>query len=154
MQVVIRWVMAVAVMATLMGLLPRAARAQQPVEIKYHARVRGYSDWVRIDTGSRSGGRVIREPGGGLVTDRVARGETLRVSIDDRSFTRKCKCSFLLEARITSENRSVLDGIISIPFQREFTLPVDPNFDNVFVTVFDPIAPGGKVTRRIPIGSR
>ena len=83
-------------------LISIAGRAQAPVKIGFSCKVPGYSSgsgWVRIDEGSRSGGRVIRTSSE-MVTDRVARGETLRVVIDDPSFTKKCKCSFILEAKV------------------------------------------------------
>ena len=137
-------------------LISIAGRAQAPVKIGFSCKVPGYSSgsgWVRIDEGSRSGGRVIRTSSE-MVTDRVARGETLRVVIDDPSFTKKCKCSFILEAKVSTKNKTVFSGEITIPFKREFVVDKDPNFDNVRVEIFDPIAPGGVVSRRIPIGTR
>lgn len=155
MQIVSRIVCAfVAAVAVLLSAAPRAAFAQKPVEIKLHCKVAGYSDWVRIDPGCNSGGKVIRESGGGLVTDRVQRVEMLRVSIDDKSFTRKCSCTFDLLARVGTKKVTFFKGDITIPFKREETVTRDPNLDNIEITVFDPIAPGGKVTRRIPIGTR
>lgn len=129
-----------------------AVSAQAPVKIGLSCKVPGYSSgsgWVRIVNGAPGGGKVIN-----MVTDRVARGEKLRVMIDDPSFTKKCKCSFTLEAKVSSKNKVVFNGPITIPFTNEFTVDRDPNFDNVRIDIFDPIAPGGVVTRRIPIGTR
>ncbi|MCX6366048.1 MAG: hypothetical protein NTX57_04995 [Armatimonadetes bacterium] len=137
-------------------LVSLAVQAQAPVKIKFHCKVPGYSSgsgWVRIENGGPGGGRVVRN-GNDMVTDRVARTEKFRVSIDDPSFTKKCKCQFTLEARVSSKNRKVFQGELTIPFQREFDIPDDPNFDNVLVEVFDPIAPNGVVARRVPIGTR
>ena len=133
-------------------LVSLAVQAQAPVKIGLSCKVPGYSagsGWVRIVNGAPGGGKVIN-----MVTDRVARGETLRVVIDDPSFTKKCKCSFVLEGRVSAQNRTVFNGEITIPFRRDFTVDRNPNFDNVRVDIFDPIAPGGVVSRRVPIGTR
>jgi hypothetical protein len=144
----------VAVGLVICGLLSGKVMAQKPVEIKFHVKVKGYGDrWIRVDPGCKSGGKVIHK-GDDYVTDRVMRGETMQVSIDDKSFTRACDCSFTLEAILKKNNRVDFRREISIPFKQEFKVPNDPQFSNVFVEVLDPIANDGKVSRRLPIGTR
>jgi hypothetical protein len=137
-----------------MTILGKSAYAQEPVVIKFHVKVAGYSNrWIRVDEGCKSGGKVLQR-NGEYVTDRVMRGEQVQISIDDKSFTRKCHCSFLLEAKVIKNNKTVFKENIEIPFKREYTLPDDPQFRNVVIEVADDIAKGGKVSRRLPIGKR
>ena len=60
-------------------LVSISAKAQ---DIKYHCKVKGYSGWIRVDPGCKSGGKVIRK-GSDQVTDRVMRGEELQITIAD-----------------------------------------------------------------------
>lgn len=133
----------------LLFAVPRAALAQT---IKYEVKVNGYSSsgWVEVRTGRNIGGKVRRDRTG-TWTDRVARGESLRVTITDPR-ARKCVIQEAIVG-VVADNGFVRGAIVDLPFQKEFTVGGDPTLDNVTVVV---IKEGSHraVTRRIPIGSR
>ena len=124
-----------------------SAKAQ---DIRYHCQVRGYSGWVRIDPGCRSGGRVIREAGGGLVTDRVMRGEQMMITIADS----RDRCRVDVVEAFVSVNGSVRSGgILLTPFSVTGICPTNVNADNVVLSITNLIS-GRQVSKRVPIGRR
>jgi hypothetical protein len=135
--------------ALLLFAIPGVALAQT---IKYEVRVKGYSDsgWVEVRAGRNIGGAVRRDKKGAW-TDRVARGEELRVTITDRR-ARQCEVSEAIVG-VVADNGFVRGAIVDLPFQREFKVSEDTAFDNVIVVVINK-GTGRSVTRRVPIGTR
>ena len=132
-----------------LAAVPNRAQAQS---IRYEVKVPGYSSagWIEVRDSRNVGGKVVRDPSG-TWTDRVARGENLRVSITDRKPGR-CEVKDAIVG-VVSDNGFVRGLVADLPFHRDFVVSRDPSFDNVTVIVINR-ENGNLVTRRVPIGTR
>lgn len=121
----------------------------QAQDIRYHCKVKGYTGWIRVDPGCKSGGKVIRN-GSDQVTDRVQRGEDLQITIADSK--NKCRVD-IVEAFVSVDKKFVGSFILLTPFVSTGICPLNANVDNVVIGITNLIT-NKKVVRRIPIGKR
>jgi hypothetical protein len=128
--------------------------------ITFETRVAGYSQsgdngWITVSSTCGGGGRVVRGGRADACTDRVSRGEQLRVRISARGAHRTEAIGI---AGVTSSNGFARGAFINVPFSATFTVSPDPSFDNVQVAVllFDSnLRPLADIQqRRVPIGRR
>ena len=122
--------------------------------INFEIQVAGYSKagWIKVMPELRGvlGGKVANLPQyGGWVTDRVARGDTLLITITpDSKVERHCQGSVVG----VGANHNVVDiERIMIPFTGLLYVSDNPNFSNVIVAV---ATETGLYEKRVPIGSR
>jgi len=135
-----------------------SAHQAQAQTIRYEVKVKGYTNagWIEVRDGQNVGGEVIKDDSG-VWTDRVARGETLRVKITDSSVP-KCKAQDTIVG-VVAANGFVRGKIVNLPYTKQFTVSRNASFDNVTVVVL-PLPTGSledagpAVTRRVPIGIR
>ena len=142
-----------------MALVAGAALAVMAGELKaaniaFATKVAGYpsAGWIQVKPELRSvlGGRVAYMPQhGGWVTDRVQRGEQIRVSVTNERGERAF-CQDISIAGVVASNGFARAALVKIPFTANFTVLNNPSFDNVTViTITDRVT-----SRRVPIGSR
>ena len=128
--------------------------ALKAASINYEVQVAGYSTagWIKVRPELRGilGGRVANLPQyGGWVTDRVSRGENLRISIlPDNRVERKCRLS--LVGVIANNDLVSLQGAL-LPVTGVWNVTRNPNIDNVYLAV---VTETGLYEKRVPIGSR
>ena len=143
---------ALAAVACTLGLSQSRA-----ADIKFEAKVAGYTQrgngWVLVLPERRPilGGKVAWDQAlGTYVTDRVARGETMRVTITPGTRTEKCY-RIALEG-IAPGNTWTYDKLVPLPYTTpSFEVSKSPAFSNMFVNIF---TFSGPFSKRIPIGSR
>ncbi len=135
--------------------IPLLSGSAKAATIKMECKVVGYSTagWIEIRTGSGTGGRVQRDSLGRSYTDRVQRGEQLRITYSPDSPSEVCKggkwggiFKFDHGFRSTSDF-----GRVKLPYTLTVTCPKDPNWDNVQADI---LTSRGYFVKRIPIGSR
>lgn len=123
--------------------------AAQALTIQLFTKVKGYSDagWIEV-VDTNLGGRVVKQ-GNKSVTDRVQRGEPLRVVIRDG------RGQFdLVQAVVRSDNRKIKAEELFIPCDiLNWKVSSDPKDDNVVIRVKSE-TDRDRVTRRVPIGTR
>lgn len=128
--------------------------AASAANIKLQCKVAGYSmaGWIDIRPGSGTGGRVQYE-NGKAYTDRVQRGEPLRITYTAEKVTERCQGgSWGGIYKFTNGYNSMLDfGQVSLPYVITTTCPANPNWDNVHADIRTSL---GYFSKRIPIGSR
>ncbi len=128
--------------------------AVNAASINYQVQVSGYSKagWITVVPELRGllGGRVANLPKyGGWVTDRVSRGEPLRITIlPDRPRETQCRGALV---GISSSNGQAAFGLVRLPVSGTWVVTRDPSFDNVHLTVF---TEAGVFDKRVPIGTR
>ncbi|MSU36221.1 MAG: hypothetical protein EXS36_14215 [Pedosphaera sp.] len=109
--------------------------------------------WVLVLTELRPvlGGKVRWDAARGCyVTDRVARGEVMRISITPS--TPKERCLRIALEGIAPGNQFVYDKVIFLPYVTfNFRVSTSPSYDNVDLNIF---TFSGAFSKRIPIGSR
>lgn len=129
-------------------------------EIAFETQVAGYgrsgvNGWIRVVPGGAGGGRVVNSGTPQAYTDRVSRGEPIRVSINARGVT---QFRIMGVAGIVASNGFAQGAIIGLPYQSTFRVSNDVTFDNARVLVllldrnFYPL--GSVVELRVPIGTR
>lgn len=128
--------------------------------ITFETRVAGYSNsgnagWIKVTDTCGGGGRVVRAGTTSACTDRVARGEPIRVTITSGQSSRSQMVAF---TGVSSSNGFSAGSIVTLPQSATFVVSHDPSFDNVYVAVvlLSPSStPFGAVQqRRVPIGRR
>ena len=83
-------------------------------------------------------------------TDRVARGERLRITV--RPSTPGERCNNFAMTGVTSSNGFVAFNLVSIPYvETRFGVSKDPSFDNVLLRT---VTSTGYYETRLPIGRR
>jgi hypothetical protein len=128
--------------------------------IEFAVRVPGYGQsgtdgWITVSASCGGGGRIIRAGRRDACTDRVRRGEQLRVTLGARGATRLRLLTF---TGVSSSNGFTRNALLPVPTAAVFTVGGDPSFDNVYVSThlldasLRPI--GSPVERRVPIGMR
>lgn len=146
---------ALAAVAAVVAAAPQAL-AQT---VTFETKVPGYSNsgkdgWILIPPDANTGGRVVNSGKRNATTDRVMRGDQLRVTITGR---RGANCQIGEDAivGVLADNGFARGSVVTLPFSRDFTVSKDPSFDNVTAIVITFRADGGKVVkRRVPIGTR
>jgi len=137
----------------LLGLIAFTA-ASQAARIKMECKVKGYSTagWIEIRPGSNTGGRV-HGSGSSAYTDRVKRGEPLRITYIADSASERCKGgSWGGIYKFDHGYQSTKDfGVVNLPYVITTTCPENPNWDNVHADI---MTSRGYFYKRIPIGSR
>jgi hypothetical protein len=127
------------------------ASSTRAATIKMEVKVSGISSWVLVKYGAwpRYGGRVVYDATiGSYVTDDVARGETMRVTVTPTSG----EFGGFYDIFSYGANRYVSPlRWVSLPFSESIVVPINPSFDNNYVEVASNIA---NFTARIPIGPR
>lgn len=128
--------------------------ASQAATITLQVQVKGYSSagWVLVRPELRSvlGGKVAYLPQhGGWVTDRVARGEAVRLNITPSSpREEKCKVAVL---GVNINNAFAGVQAVPLPCVGSFVVSSDPRVDSVRMAVNTAF---GTTEYRVPIGSR
>ena len=128
--------------------------ALQAANINYEVQVPGYSKagWVKVRPELRSllGGKVANLPQyGGWVTDRVARGETLRVTITATTpAERRCRGGIV---GVIANNDLVSIQPVLLPATGIWNVTRNPRIDNVYLSI---ATESGFFDKRVPIGSR
>lgn len=128
--------------------------AVHAASINFEVQVPGYSraGWVKVRPELRAllGGKVAFLPQhGGWVTDRVSRGETMRISIlPDRARETRCRGALV---GVSAANGYAEFGLTRLPVTGTWSVTRSPSFDNVRITA---VTEAGVFERRIPIGSR
>jgi hypothetical protein len=124
--------------------------ASRAATITFETKVKGYSSagWIQVKPELREklGGRVAKI-GGVWVTDRVQRGEDLRVSI--RPIGRE-RCHNGSLSGVHAANGFFKWAAVSLPFVKTTKVSNDPSFDNVYVWTY---TTSGYFEKRVPIGS-
>ena len=146
-QIIARSIGRVAALALLGSMaLVSAAKA---ANIKMECRVAGYSTagWIEVRPASNTGGRVQRD-GSGYYTDRVSRGEPLRVNFLPTG-AEYCYGGALTGAYWDSGSTGI--AAAWLPFAMSGRLTTNPGVDNVHVWVYTNM---GYFNKRIPIGTR
>jgi hypothetical protein len=137
-----------------------SASTMSTATITFETRVAGYSNsgnagWIKVTDTCGGGGRVVRGGTTSACTDRVARGEPIRVTISSGQSNRSQMVAF---TGVTSSNGFGAGSIVTLPQTATFVVSHDPSFDNVYVAVvllspsWTPF--GGLQQRRVPIGRR
>jgi len=139
---------AVAALAT-----PQWAQAQT---IQYETKVAGYSNsgnggWILVKAGVNTGGRVTNAGRRDAFTDRVKRGEPLRVTITEQG-NPACEVAETIVG-VVADNGFVRAAPVKLPFTGTFEVGGNPSLDNVTAVVLNKKT-GKVVTRRVPIGTR
>lgn len=133
--------------------------AAKAVDIKMETKVPGYtgrgSGWVLVLPELRSvlGGAVRWDSARGCyITDRVARGETMRITLAPT--TPSERFWRLALTGIAPGEQWYFDQLVLLPYvNANFRVSTNPAYDNVFINVFTTSTPT-PVSKRIPIGSR
>jgi len=129
----------------------------QAADIKFQVKVPGYTQrgdgWTLVLPELRSvlGGKVRwDEARNCYVTDRVARGELMKITLT--AGTRTEKCTRIALTGIAPGDTWYFDRVVFLPYVIEgFRVSTNPAYDNVYVNV---LTFSGKFEKRIPIGSR
>ncbi len=128
--------------------------------IGFETRVAGYSNsgnagWIRVDKSCGGGGRVVNGGRTSACTDRVVRGEPIRVSISSRHANRTRLIGL---SGIQADNGFAAGSIIPVPYTRTFVVSDDPTFDNAIVSAvlvdLNSFTFGAVQELRVPIGRR
>lgn len=126
----------------------------QAAGIKIECRVSGYSTagWIEVRTGSNTGGRVQRDSSG-YYTDRVQRGEPLRITYLPQTLSERCQGGSWGGIFKFDHGYRASQTFWSVPlaYVISTTCPTDPNWDNVQADISTNL---GYFVRRIPIGTR
>jgi hypothetical protein len=136
-----------------LGLLTLAG-AGRAATIQMETKVAGYSGagWILVvpELRSQLGGAVRYDSSRRRwVTDRVSRGEPLRVTIRPTTSTERCRNGAL--TGIYSANGTFTFNGVALPYQTTTSVSRDPSFDNVHVWL---VTSSGWFDKRVPIGSR
>jgi hypothetical protein len=141
--------LAVAVAVVSLACAVQSARA---ATVKMETQVPGYG-WVLVkqDAWPRYAGHVVWD-GTRYITDDVARGETMRVTVTAAQGEAPCQN---YDVWCYSLNRPVV-GIVGMcmPYTSIFTVPLNTAYDNLHVEIWNTLAPYQFVNPRIPIGPR
>ena len=131
------------------------AQTTQAATIKFEAKVPGYSrgtGWALVVNGAPKG-MVWHPELNCYVTDRVQRGEKIRITISPNTAAERCQKIALAGAYSDAGPLSWL--FVSLPFVCTGTVPTSPNQDNVFICAYTTLLTNPKYTeRRIHIGTR
>ncbi len=131
------------------GVLGEASAAS----FKLETIVPGYPGYVIVKPELRSvlGGRVRWNSSLRCYeTDRVSRGERLRVSINPTTSGERCQSGAI--AGITSSNGTAIFQAVRLPYvETRFGVSTNPSFDNVHLLAF---TTSGRFEVRLPIGRR
>ncbi len=133
------------------ALLATTSRA---ATIKFETKVAGYSSagWILVlpEMRAQLGGRVTYDRNRGCwITDRVQRGEQIRVTVSPSTRTERCHNGSI--TGIFSASGSFTFGFVPMPFGYVFEVSKFQNFDNVYIWVY---TTSGLFEKRIPIGLR
>lgn len=125
--------------------------AAKAANIKMECKVAGYSlaGWIEVRPGSGTGGRVQRDAAGRYYTDRVQRGEAIRINVTASTPVERC-----LNGAISGaywDNGGGLIGASLLPFTLSGRVPTNTSVDNLHVWVY---TNSGFFDKRVPIGSR
>lgn len=125
--------------------------AAKAANIKMECKVAGYSlaGWIEVRPGSGTGGRVQRDSAGRYYTDRVQRGEAIRVNVSATTAIERCLSGALTGAYW--DNGGGLIGAAPLPFSLTGRVPTNVNVDNLHLWVY---TNSGFFDKRVPIGSR
>ena len=127
--------------------------ASQAAEFKLETSVKGYPGYVLVNPSLRYvlGGRVRWNSSLHCYeTDRVSRGERLRISILPSTRGEICKSGAI--AGITSSNGSAYFQSVNLPYvETRFGVSTNPSFDNVHLIA---LTSSGRYEIRLPIGRR
>lgn len=136
------------------------ATAAAAATIKLEVRVPGYSQsgnngWILVNSSCGGGGRVVRGGTPNACTDRVARGESIRVTISSGQSSQSKMLAF---TGVSSSNGFSAGSIVTLPQSGTFVVSKDPTFDDVYISVIllspTSVPFGTAQQRRVPIGSR
>lgn len=143
-----------AMAALLLGLGLGQAEA---AKIKMEVKVAGYSTagWILVVPELRStlGGKVrfIAEYGC-YVTDRVQRGETMRLTISASTATERCqKGAWTGVVSLSDPNQLFTIGAVTLPYVNTAKVTTNPLADEVYAYA---ITSAGTFAKRVPIGTR
>jgi hypothetical protein len=150
---------AVGLAVVLLGL---GASQSHAAKIKMEVKVAGYSTagWILVVPELRSvlGGKVRNIPEyGGWVTDRVQRGETMRLTISPSTSTERCqKGAWTGVYSKTDPNQLFTFAAVTLPYVNTATVTLNPLADNVYAYVITQSDKNGCLLfeKRVPIGTR
>jgi hypothetical protein len=131
-----------------------AVATTQAATLTFEVQVKGYSGagWIGVRPELRGvlGGKVAYLPQyGGWVTDRVARGESVRISILPRTAQEgRCKVAAL---GVNSNSTFAGLAILPLPAVATWQVSQDPSFDSVRMAVNTAFE---TTEHRVPIGTR
>jgi hypothetical protein len=129
----------------------------QAADIKFQVKVPGYTQrgdgWVLVLPELRSvlGGAVRWDSArNSYITDRVARGEVMKITISPG--TRSEQCTRIALVGIAPGDTWYFDRLVLLPYViNGFVVSKNPAYDNVYVNVY---TTSGHFDKRIPIGTR
>lgn len=125
----------------------------EAADFKLETSVRGHPGYVVVNPSLRNvlGGKIRWNPSlRCFETDRVSRGEMLRVTITPSTRGELCKSGAI--AGVTSSNGTAFFQAVKLPYvETRFGVSRDPSFDNVYVVA---LTTSGRFEMRLPIGKR
>ena len=131
-------------LALSLGAALISATATQAADLILQVQVRGYSGYTLVVTGSNTGGRVQWSSRYNCnITDRVSRGESACFTIAPTA-----SGEYLYQGGLT---QAFSLGSGYLPCYRTFTVPTDPNKDNLYMWASTNC---GYFQKRMPIGTR
>jgi hypothetical protein len=128
-----------------------AVQPAQATYIKMETKVQGINAWVLVRYGAwpKYGGRVVWDNAAGCyVTDDVARGETLRITISP--MPGEYPVAFYDVMSYGAHHYLSPLRLIDLPFSETITIPMDPAYDSNYIETDWTV----EFTARIPIGPR
>ncbi len=144
---IVKQTLAIAVMTVLFSAWQSATAATIKLEVK----VPGISSWVLVKVGSwpRYGGRVVWDPAlGSYVTDDVARGETVRITVTPAPGETSGIFGIWCESK---HKYLVFKNPIPLPYTNpNYVVPLDPAMDSLAIDVYST----EPATKFMPIGPR
>jgi hypothetical protein len=152
-KTVIRNILRPATLAVVgLGLLTNSSSA---ASIKFETKVAGYSTagWILVLPELRSvlGGKIRYDSSRRCyVTDRVSRGDQIRITISPTTSAERCQ-NGAVEGIYSAAAGICTWQAVTLPFVKTDKVSTNPAFDNVYVWTK---TSSGRFEKRIPIGTR